>query len=253
MKLMSLKSRLPASSELEPPARAPIEVRLYSGLQEAFAADPPVSSRGCERALGGWPGTLKRAEDLAIGALLLVLVAPVLLVIAVLIKLDSKGPVLFRQPRVGRGNRIFEILKFRTMYVEYADFGAERQTCRGDRRVTRIGAVLRRSSLDELPQLLNVLGGSMSIVGPRPHALCTTVGGTLLEKAVPAYPLRHRVKPGITGLAQVNGCRGELNSVEKLSRRVDLDLEYIENWSLGLDLRILGKTARVVLGDPNAY
>lgn len=250
MQLMSPKYL--RSVALKPRESAQIEASLRLARPK-----PPVASlprdmmRG--QGLSGWQNALKRSEDLAIGGLLLLLTAPVLLTIALLIKLDSKGPVLFRQPRLGRGNEIFEILKFRTMYVQHADYGAHRQTSRGDARVTRLGAVLRRLSLDELPQLLNVLGGSMSVVGPRPHALNTTVGGIPLETAVPAYPLRHLVKPGITGLAQVNGYRGELSSVDKLSNRVSLDLRYIQTWSLGLDLRILCKTAWIVLGDSNAY
>ena len=229
-----------------------IDTTLHGGFQEALRASLAGPATR-DRSLLGWQAALKRTEDLVIGTLLLCFFAPALLVIAILVKLDSKGPILFRQPRVGRDNQLFEILKFRTMHAKHADLGAHQQTSRGDKRVTRIGAVLRRLSLDELPQIFNVLGGSMSVVGPRPHALNTTAGGVPLETAVPAYGLRHRIKPGITGLAQVNGYRGELSSVEKLSRRVDFDLEYIRTWSFGLDLWILAKTARTVLGDPNAY
>jgi lipopolysaccharide/colanic/teichoic acid biosynthesis glycosyltransferase len=204
-------------------------------------------------ALTARQNALKRTGDLLIGGFFLLLAAPAMLAIAALIKLDSKGPVLFRQMRVGRHNQIFEILKFRSMYVEHTDFDARRQTSRGDQRVTRIGALLRRSSLDELPQLFNVIGGTMSLVGPRPHALYTTIYGVPLEEAMPTYTLRHHVKPGITGLAQVSGYRGELNSIEKLSRRINLDLEYIDNWSIRLDAKIIWKTIQVIFDDPHAY
>ena len=207
----------------------------------------------CNRPIDGWRATIKRAEDLALSAILLTFMSPVLLVIAAAIKLSSKGPVFFRQRRLGYNNRVIEVLKFRSMYTHLSDANAVVQSSRGDKRVTRVGALLRKTSLDELPQLFNVLKGEMSLVGPRPHALATTAGGLALEEAVPVYAARHRVKPGITGWAQVNGHRGALDSVDKIVHRVNYDLYYIENWSLGLDIKILCQTIKLVFADDNAF
>jgi polysaccharide biosynthesis protein PslA len=203
--------------------------------------------------LAGWRSFVKRAEDIILGTLLLLCALPAMAVIAILVKLDTPGPVLFRQPRYGINNTIFVLLKFRTMHEHLSDVGANIQTSRKDKRVTRVGRLLRSTSLDELPQLFNVLAGSMSIVGPRPHALNTKVHGIPVEDVVPSYHARHRVKPGITGLAQVNGARGELDSIEKVSRRVKYDLDYNDSWSLWLDIRIVCNTVRTVLFDSNAY
>jgi Undecaprenyl-phosphate glucose phosphotransferase len=195
-------------------------------------------------------GMLKRMEDLVISGLLLALLSPLLLLIALAIKLDSRGPVIFKQRRHGFNNEVFEVYKFRSMTV--ADCGATGivQATRHDKRVTRLGALLRRSSLDELPQLLNVLLGNMSIVGPRPHAVQHNIEyGSVISE----YFARHNVKPGITGWAQVNGLRGETDTLDKMHRRVDYDLEYIERWSLSFDLKILLKTVFVVWFDRNAY
>ena len=178
---------------------------------------------------------------------------PALLAIAAAIKITSRGPVFFRQRRVGFNNQIFEVYKFRTMYTHLTDADAQQQTRKGDPRVTRVGAILRKTSLDELPQILNVLKGDMSLVGPRPHALQTRACGRRLEEVAPEYPARHRVKPGITGWAQVNGYRGELDTFDKVINRVKHDLYYIDNWSLSLDLRILWQTARLMISDNNAY
>lgn len=196
---------------------------------------------------------MKRAEDLLLAGSLTVLVLPVLLLISLAIKLDSPGPVLFRQMRAGFNGRKFQVWKFRTMHAHARDEHAVRQTSRGDSRVTRVGRFLRRTSLDELPQLFNVLVGDMSIVGPRPHALGMTAVGRPLHEVIEEYSARHRLKPGITGWAQINGCRGEVNSHEKLRDRVRLDCYYIENWSLSFDLWIIFRTAAALLGDPDAY
>ena len=185
---------------------------------------------------------LKTLIDRGIAALLLLLLLPVLLGVALLVCLDSRGPVLFRQARVGLAGETFMIWKFRTMHHRMADAEARRQTSRGDRRVTRVGRTLRRLSLDELPQLVNVLRGDMSLVGPRPHTPTTAVNGRPLNDIVGAYALRHVVRPGITGWAQVNRSRGELQTDDDVRRRVQLDLAYIENWSVLLDLRILALT-----------
>jgi lipopolysaccharide/colanic/teichoic acid biosynthesis glycosyltransferase len=173
--------------------------------------------------------------------------------VAMAIKLDSPGPILFRQPRVGFNDQPFEVLKFRTMYAGVTDIVGERQAIRKDPRVTRIGAWLRRKSLDELPQLVNVLKGEMSLVGPRPHAHGTTVEGRLFHEAVSRYAARHRVKPGITGWAQVNGWRGETDVMLKLEERLRHDLYYVENWSVWLDFVILARTLLVPIRDRNAY
>jgi exopolysaccharide biosynthesis polyprenyl glycosylphosphotransferase len=196
---------------------------------------------------------VKRVEDILLSFLLLVLTGPLMLLVGIAIKLDSRGPVLFRQPRHGLNGAEIRVLKFRTMHARAEDKLATRQTSRGDPRVTRVGAFLRQHSIDELPQLLNVLFGTMSLVGPRPHAPATTAGGLSLQDAVPAYPARNRVKPGITGWAQVSGCRGNLDTVEKAIRRVEHDLYYIENWSLLFDLRIISMTVGLVLYDEQAF
>lgn len=206
-----------------------------------------------DRPIEGWASIQKRAADILGASLALLIAAPVLAIVALAIKLESPGPILFRQIRQGFNGRRFEVLKFRSMYHHCADQGAERQTSRRDSRVTRVGRVIRATSLDELPQIFNVLRGDMSIVGPRPHALQTKAEGKALEDAVSDYAARHRVKPGITGLAQVNGFRGELDTIEKLKNRVRLDIEYIDNWSLWLDAKIVLKTVLSIIRDRNAY
>ena len=201
----------------------------------------------------GWSPLIKRIEDLVLASLALLLLSPLMLGVALAIKLDSPGPVLFRQKRYGYNNRLIEVYKFRSMYHQMADAHAERQTTKGDSRVTRVGAFIRRTSLDELPQLLNVLLGSMSMVGPRPHATATKAAGILFEEAVETYSARHRVKPGITGWAQINGYRGETDTLEKIEKRVEFDLEYIENWSVWFDLYILFRTLPAVAFSKEAY
>ncbi len=186
--------------------------------------------------------------------ILLAMLQPVMLLIALAIRLDSPGPVLFLQRRHGFQSREFEIYKFRTMHISQpsAD-GALQQTLRDDARVTRVGRVLRKYSLDELPQIFNVLEGSMSLVGPRPHAVDMRTEQRLGQEIVDDYLHRHRVKPGITGWSQVNGSRGATDTVAQLRQRVELDLHYVENWSLLLDLKILSRTFKVVLRATNAY
>jgi len=196
---------------------------------------------------------VKRAEDMVLSALALFLLSPILLVTALLVRLTSPGPILFVQPRVGFNNETINVFKFRTMYTNMADIGARQTTTKDDPRVTRIGRFLRRFSIDELPQLLNVLQGSMSLVGPRPHGTEMMVGERFYHEAVRGYAGRHRVKPGITGYAQVKGLRGEVRTIERAKRRVELDKHYVDNWSFWLDVWILFATARAVLFDRDAY
>ncbi len=198
-------------------------------------------------------GYLKRAEDLILGGIAILLVSPILALVALAVRLTSPGPILFVQPRVGFNNEVIKVYKFRTMYSDQGDLKGLETTTKNDPRVTPVGRVLRKLSIDELPQLFNVLLGDMSLVGPRPHATHMKVGDRFYQDAVKGYAGRHRVKPGITGLAQVKGLRGEIRTVERAKRRVELDKEYIDRWSVGLDLWILLLTVRAVFFDSDAY
>jgi polysaccharide biosynthesis protein PslA len=197
--------------------------------------------------------SIKRAADIILALVALALMGIPMLLIAVAIRLTSSGPALFRQQRIGFNSRRFVMLKFRTMHHLTGYPGRCLQATRHDPRVTRIGAWLRHTSFDELPQLLNVLAGSMSVVGPRPHAPGTCAAGRPFEAITEHYTARHCVRPGMTGLAQIRGWRGETDTEEKLLRRIDSDLEYIATWSLGGDFRILWRTIATVLRMPNAY
>ena len=203
----------------------------------------------CETPIVGVDRFTKRLSDVALASLSLLLVAPLMLLIAAGIKASSPGPVLFRQRRYGLAGEQFFVYKFRTMVV-CEDGPTVAQAAAKDTRVTRFGAWLRRTSLDELPQLMNVLRGDMSVVGPRPHAVAHN---EMYRKLIKGYMLRHKVKPGITGWAQVNGLRGETQTVDLMEARVNYDLEYLRNWSLWFDIRILVRTVRVVLNATNAY
>ena len=191
----------------------------------------------------------KRLQDVVVSGVALVVLAPVLAVIALIVKLDSRGPVLFRQRRYGFNNEPISVLKFRTMRTEATDPDSVRQVQAGDPRVTRVGRVLRRTSLDELPQFWNVWSGEMSMVGPRPHAIGMKTAGEDSHRLVAEYAWRHRMKPGITGWAQINGSRGPVDTPEAVRRRVSLDLDYIERQTLSLDLYIMLMTAPRLLGD----
>ena len=186
--------------------------------------------------------SMKRAVDVVGASCALVFFAPLFITIAIAIKATSPGPVMFRQYRYGYRNRRFRIYKFRTMYTHLGDRNGTQQTTRQDPRITRIGRMLRNTSMDELPQLLNVLKGEMSLVGPRPHVPGMFAGGILYEELVPYYFQRHTVRPGITGLAQVNGCRGETVEANDAIARIDYDLEYIEKWSPWSDVKIIIRT-----------
>jgi Undecaprenyl-phosphate glucose phosphotransferase len=196
---------------------------------------------------------LKAAFDRVFGALLLLVLSPPMALIAVAVRATSRGPVLFRQERLGFNNERIVVYKFRTLYEDQCDPLARQQVTRNDPRVTPLGRFLRRSSFDELPQLFNVVKGDLSLVGPRPHALDARAAEFDYDKAVDGYFARHRVKPGVTGWAQINGWRGETDTVEKLQRRVECDLDYIENWSMLLDLYILALTPFALAFGDNAY
>lgn len=194
----------------------------------------------------------KRLFDLIAASAAMIALAPLFAIIAVAIKLDSPGPVFFRQLRVGQGNRQFRIFKFRSMRSEKSDVSGSQSTSREDHRITRVGRLIRRTSIDELPQLINVLKGEMSMVGPRPHALGSRAGNRLFWQASEAYWMRHALKPGLTGLAQIRGYRGATDTEDDLQMRVRCDLEYLSNWSLWTDVKIMLKTLPVLV-HKNAY
>jgi putative colanic acid biosynthesis UDP-glucose lipid carrier transferase len=222
-------------------------VKLVQGRMMSMAGMPVFAL--LDSPFVGMNALVKRASDVVLASLILALIAPLMLVLALGVKLSSPGPVIFRQRRNGLDGREITVYKFRSMTTQ--DNGAHvAQARRGDPRVTRFGAFLRRTSLDELPQFVNVLQGRMSVVGPRPHAVAHN---EFYRPHVQRYMVRHKVRPGITGWAQVNGCRGETEVVEKMQRRVEYDIDYLRNWSLRLDLHIIARTIRLVLFDRGAY
>jgi Undecaprenyl-phosphate glucose phosphotransferase len=206
-----------------------------------------------DRPIADWDIVTKWLFDKIVGWLALILLAPVMMLVALAIKLDSRGPVFFKQRRYGFNNELIEIYKFRSLYQEHADANAAKLVGKDDARVTRVGRFIRKTSLDELPQLFNVVLGDLSLVGPRPHAIHAKAAEHLYDEAVDGYFARHRVKPGITGWAQINGWRGETDSQEKIQRRVEHDLYYIENWSLLFDIYILLRTPFALLHTQSAY
>lgn len=206
-----------------------------------------------DKPIADWDSVTKRVFDVVFASLMLLVLSPLMLLTALAIKLDSRGPVLFRQKRYGFNNEVINVLKFRSMYHDMADPEARVVVTRGDPRVTRVGRFIRKASIDELPQLINVLRGDLSLVGPRPHAVNAHTGERLWDDVVDGYFARHRVKPGVTGWAQVNGWRGEVDTPEKIQQRVAYDLYYIENWSVLLDLYILLLTPIRLFTSENAY
>ena len=239
----------------------PVDIRLAAHMANlrfraraySFIGSVPVLDV-VDRPVRDWDAIAKSLFDRIVGFVCLVVAAPVMLIVALAIRLDSRGPILFRQQRHGFNNEPVDVYKFRSLYVDQLDFDASRAVTREDPRVTRVGRWIRKTSLDELPQLFNVVfKGDMSLVGPRPHALRGSAENRLYDDVVDGYFARHRVIPGITGWAQINGWRGETDTAEKIQKRVDCDLYYIENWSIGLDLYILVATLFAVFKTQDAY
>jgi len=239
----------------------PVDIRLsahtnklrYRPRSYSYIGNVPVLDI-FDKPIADWDVVMKWLFDKIVGSLALICALPIMLLVAAAIKLDSRGPVFFKQKRYGFNNELIEIYKFRSMYADQADATASRLVTLDDPRVTRVGRFIRKTSLDELPQLLNVVfAGNLSLVGPRPHALQAKAENRLYDEAVDGYFARHRVKPGITGWAQIHGWRGETDSHEKIQRRVEHDLYYIENWSILLDLYILAQTPFALIRSENAY
>jgi Undecaprenyl-phosphate glucose phosphotransferase len=238
----------------------PVDVRLAAHMSRlrfrpraySYIGNIPVLDI-FDKPIADWGMVLKTLFDRIAGALLLAALLPVMAITAIAIKLDSPGPVLFRQRRLGFNNEVIEVCKFRSLYHQHADPLARRVVTKNDARVTKVGRFIRRTSIDELPQLVNVLRGELSLVGPRPHAVEAPTANRLWEEVVDGYFARHRVRPGLTGWAQINGWRGEIDTPEKLQHRVEHDLYYIENWSLLFDLYILLRTPFALLKTENAY
>jgi len=220
---------------------------LIQARMDTIGGIPVVAA--CETPFYGISGLIKRASDIILASVILALILPLMLVIAIGVKMSSPGPVLFKQRRYGLDGKEIVVYKFRTMNV-LEDGNVIKQATREDRRVTRFGAFLRQRSLDELPQFFNVLQGNMSVVGPRPHAVAHN---EMYRRLIKGYMIRHKVKPGITGLAQVNGLRGETDTLDKMQLRIEHDLDYLRNWSLQLDLQIVVKTIFLLLKKQDAF
>lgn len=238
------------------PANVHLSPEIVSSRMERASFVPYfgiTALRVTQKPIEGWGYVLKWLEDKLVALAALILLSPVLLAVAIAIRLESRGPILFRQSRYGFNNKLIEVYKFRSMYHEKRDENAEMLAVKGDPRITKVGRFIRRSSLDELPQLFNVLKGDMSIVGPRPHATRAKAAGKLYEDVVKEYAARHKIKPGITGWAQVKGWRGETDTEGKIKSRVECDLYYIENWTLQLDLEIMLRTVFAVFSSKGAY
>ncbi len=239
----------------------PVDIRLSAHMSKLRFTDRAYSYVGevpvldmADRPISDWNLIFKWIFDKAVALVALVLLSPVMVITAIAIKLESKGPVFFVQNRHGFNNELIRIYKFRSMRTDMLDASAAKLVTKNDPRVTRVGKIIRKTSIDELPQLFNVLKGELSIVGPRPHALQAKAANQLYYEAVEGYFARHRVKPGITGWAQINGWRGETDTIEKIMQRVNHDLYYIEHWSILLDLYILVMTpVSLIAKNENAY
>jgi Undecaprenyl-phosphate glucose phosphotransferase len=227
------------------------KLRLNSRAYSYIGSVPMLAVM--DKPLGDWDRAIKNVEDKVLAMLLLIAAAPVMALTALAIRLDSKGPILFKQKRYGFNNELIEVYKFRSMYTDMSDANASKLVTKGDPRVTKVGRFIRKSSLDELPQLFNVLQGNMSLVGPRPHATQAKADVDLYQTVVQGYFARHRMKPGVTGWAQVNGWRGETDTHEKILRRVEYDLAYIDRWSVSFDLAIVAMTPLSLMMTKNAY
>ena len=239
----------------------PVDIRLASHTNQlrfrpraySYVGGVPVIDV-FDKPLADWGVIVKMIFDRIVGAIALVGLSPIFLITAIAIKLDSKGPVFFKQRRYGFNNELVEVYKFRSMYTDTLDHSASKLVTKGDPRVTRVGRFIRKTSIDELPQLINVVfKGDLSLVGPRPHALQAKADNRQYEEVVDGYFARHKVRPGITGWAQVNGWRGETDTQEKIQRRVECDLYYIENWSIIFDIYILAITPLALTKSENAY
>jgi Undecaprenyl-phosphate glucose phosphotransferase len=238
----------------------PVDIRISAASAELKLSPSAYSYLGelplfnaFERPLDGWSAFFKDMMDRVIALAAIIGLAPVMIGVALAVKLESNGPVIFRQKRYGFNNELIEVFKFRSMFTNMSDAAAAKLVTKDDPRVTRVGRFIRKSSLDELPQLFNVLTGRLSLVGPRPHATQAKAAGTLYDQVVDGYFARHKMKPGITGWAQINGWRGETDTREKIEQRVKHDLEYIDKWSLLFDLYILAKTPFSLMKTENAY
>ena len=238
----------------------PVDIRLSAHTNKLRFRPRSYSYEGSvpfldvfDKPIADWDAITKRIFDVFFSALGLIVFSPLMLATAIAIRMGSKGPVLFKQRRYGFNNEVIEVFKFRSMYHEMADPEAKQVVTRGDARVTSIGRFIRKTSIDELPQLFNVLRGDLSLVGPRPHAVNAHTENKLWDEVVDGYFARHKVKPGVTGWAQVNGWRGEVDTPLKIRERVNCDLYYIENWSLMLDMYILAITPMKLINTDNAY
>jgi Undecaprenyl-phosphate glucose phosphotransferase len=238
----------------------PVDIRLSAHTNKLFFRQRTYSYEGTvpmvdvfEKPIADWDSVMKRTFDIVVASMAIVALSPIMLITALAVKLDSKGPIIFKQKREGFNNEEIEIFKFRSLYTDQGDKSGVNVVTKGDSRVTKVGRIIRKTSIDELPQLFNVLLGSLSLVGPRPHVANAKTDNMLWTEVVDSYIARHKVKPGVTGWAQINGWRGEVDQEEKLKGRVEYDLYYIENWSLLFDLYILAITPFKLMNTENAY
>lgn len=238
----------------------PVDIRLSSHTNKLYFRARSYTYEGSvplvdvfDKPIADWDGIAKRIFDVLVASAAILVLSPIMLLTALAVRLDSKGPIIFKQMREGFNNEPIKVYKFRSLYTDLGDSSGVNVVKKGDNRVTRVGKFIRKTSIDELPQLFNVLQGSLSLVGPRPHVPNAQTDNRLWAEVVDSYIARHKVKPGVTGWAQITGWRGEIDSEEKLKGRVDADLYYIENWSLMFDLYILALTPFRLMNTENAY